>query len=165
MGRSQNAVRVLAATLVPEHCRSGHCGDFCRWSHRISSAVGQLNCWRLLKMCPASQSVKARFFTRTAGGLQTGSGTIESRPLRIAITSLPAAQTHIMPKLGLGALQLAEHCQPPSPLSPSSSPPTEMQKGDAELAPPSYVIPKSFEPCHMACHSRTVGAVHSAHIA
>ena len=40
-----------------------------------------------------------------------------------------------------------------------------MQKGDAELAPPSYVIPKSFEPCHMARHSRTVGAVHCARIA
>jgi hypothetical protein len=40
-----------------------------------------------------------------------------------------------------------------------------MQKGDAELTPPSYVVPKSFEPCHMARHSRTVGAVHSAHIA
>lgn len=40
-----------------------------------------------------------------------------------------------------------------------------MQKGDAELAPPSYVIPQSFEPCHMARHSRTVGAMHSAHIA
>jgi hypothetical protein len=27
--------------------------------------------------------------------------------------------------------------RPPSPLSPSPSPPTEMQKGDAELVPPS----------------------------
>jgi hypothetical protein len=40
MGRSRNVVRVLAATLVPEHCSSGHCGKFCRWSHLISSAQG-----------------------------------------------------------------------------------------------------------------------------
>jgi hypothetical protein len=79
IGRSRNAVRVLAATLVPEHCRSGHCGNFCRWSHHISSATGQPNCWRLLKVCPASLSVKARFFLKR-GGLQSGSGTTESCP-------------------------------------------------------------------------------------
>jgi hypothetical protein len=26
IGRSRNVVRMLAATLVPEHCSSGHCG-------------------------------------------------------------------------------------------------------------------------------------------
>src|SRR5450759_600452 len=38
IGRSRNVVRMLAATLVPEHCSSGHCGKLCRWSHLISSA-------------------------------------------------------------------------------------------------------------------------------
>ena len=41
---SRNVVRMLAATLVPEHCSSGHCGKLCRWSHLISSAKGQRNC-------------------------------------------------------------------------------------------------------------------------
>src|SRR5258708_6784944 len=41
IGRSRNVVRMLAATLVPEHCSSGHCGKLCRWSHPISSAKGQ----------------------------------------------------------------------------------------------------------------------------
>ena len=44
IGRSRNVVRMLAATLVPEHCISGHCGKLCRWSHLISSAKGQRNC-------------------------------------------------------------------------------------------------------------------------
>src|SRR5437762_892585 len=48
------------------------------------------------------------------------------------------------------------------PLSPATP---EMQKGDAELAPPGWVIPQSFEPWHMARHSRTVGPMRSAHIA
>jgi len=64
IGRSQNAVRVLAATQVPEHCKSGHCGEFCRWSHHISSARGQRNCGPMFKLCRASQSVKARFVTK-----------------------------------------------------------------------------------------------------
>ena len=40
-----------------------------------------------------------------------------------------------------------------------------MQKGDAHLALPSYVIPQSFEPTHMARHSRTVGAMQCAYMA
>ena len=44
IGRSRNVVRMLAATLGPERCNSGHCGKFCRWSHLISSAQGQRNC-------------------------------------------------------------------------------------------------------------------------
>jgi hypothetical protein len=60
IGRSRNAVRVLAATLVPEHCSSGHCGELCRWSHRISSARGQRNCRPMFKVCRVAQSVKAR---------------------------------------------------------------------------------------------------------
>jgi hypothetical protein len=49
ISRSRNVVRMLAATLVPEHCSSGHCGKFCRWSHLISSASGQRNCWPIFK--------------------------------------------------------------------------------------------------------------------
>ena len=49
IGRSRNVVRMLAATLVPEHCSSGHRGKLCRWSHLISSAEGQRNCWPTLK--------------------------------------------------------------------------------------------------------------------
>src|SRR3954452_18660201 len=44
IGRSRNGVRMLAATLVPGRCSSGHCGKLCRWSHLISSAKGQPNC-------------------------------------------------------------------------------------------------------------------------
>jgi hypothetical protein len=55
---SRNVVRMLAATLVPEHCSSGHCGKLCRWSHLISSAKGQRNCWPTLKVCGATRSVK-----------------------------------------------------------------------------------------------------------
>jgi hypothetical protein len=40
---------MLAATLVPEHCSSGHCGKLCRWSHLISSAKGQRNCRPILQ--------------------------------------------------------------------------------------------------------------------
>jgi hypothetical protein len=58
IGRSRNVVRMLAATLVPEHCSSGHCGKLCRWSHLISSAKGQRNCWPTLKVCGATHSVK-----------------------------------------------------------------------------------------------------------
>jgi hypothetical protein len=54
IGRSRNVVRMLAATLVPEHCSSGHCGKLCRWSHLISSAKGQRNCWPTLEVCGAS---------------------------------------------------------------------------------------------------------------
>ena len=49
IGRSRNVVRMLAATLVPEHCISGHCGKLCRWSHLISSAEGQRNCLARIK--------------------------------------------------------------------------------------------------------------------
>jgi hypothetical protein len=48
---SRNVVRMLAATLVPEHCSSGHCGKLCRWSHLISSAKGQRNCLAHIKSC------------------------------------------------------------------------------------------------------------------
>jgi hypothetical protein len=58
IGRSRNVVRMLAATLVPEHCSSGHRGKLCRWSHLISSAEGQRNCWPTLKLCRAIQLVK-----------------------------------------------------------------------------------------------------------
>jgi hypothetical protein len=34
---------MLAATLVPEHCSSGHRGKFCRWSHFISFCLCQHN--------------------------------------------------------------------------------------------------------------------------
>ena len=60
--RTRHAIRLHAPEYYtpppPEHCRSGHCGDFCRWSHR-SSATEPTQLWRLLKVCPASQSVKA----------------------------------------------------------------------------------------------------------
>jgi hypothetical protein len=46
---SRNVVRMLAATLVPEHCSSDHCGRLCRWSHLISSAEGQRNCLARIK--------------------------------------------------------------------------------------------------------------------
>ena len=49
IGRSRNVVRMLAAMLMPERCSSGHCGKFCRWSHLISSARGQRNCWPMFK--------------------------------------------------------------------------------------------------------------------
>jgi hypothetical protein len=58
IGRSRNVVRMLAATLVPEHCSSGHCGKLCRWSHLISSAKGQRNCSPTLEVCGATRSVK-----------------------------------------------------------------------------------------------------------
>jgi hypothetical protein len=58
IGRSRNVVRMLATTLVPEHCSSGHGGKLCRWSHLISSAKGQRNCWPTLKVCSATHSVK-----------------------------------------------------------------------------------------------------------
>jgi hypothetical protein len=48
---SRNVVRMLAATLAPEHCSSGHCGKLCRWSHLISSAKGQRNCLAHTKSC------------------------------------------------------------------------------------------------------------------
>ena len=48
---SRNVVRMLAATLVPEHCISGHCGKLCRWSHLISSAKGQRNADPHYKLC------------------------------------------------------------------------------------------------------------------
>ena len=40
---------MLAAMLMPEHCSSGHCGKFCRWSHLVSSAQGQRDCWPMFK--------------------------------------------------------------------------------------------------------------------
>jgi hypothetical protein len=43
ISRSRNVVRMLAATLVPEHCSSGHSGKSCRWSHLISFCLGQHN--------------------------------------------------------------------------------------------------------------------------
>jgi hypothetical protein len=43
ISRSRNVVRMLAATLVPEHCSSGHCGELCRWSHLVSFCLGQRN--------------------------------------------------------------------------------------------------------------------------
>ena len=49
IGRSRNVVRMLAAMLMPERCSSGHCGKFCRWSHLVSSARGQRNCWPTFK--------------------------------------------------------------------------------------------------------------------
>ena len=82
IGRSPERVRVLAATLVPEHCRSGHCGDFCRWSHCVSSARGQRNCWRLLKVCRPSKSVKARFVTKDGGRADSEPKPSESLPPR-----------------------------------------------------------------------------------
>src|SRR5450755_877721 len=48
---SRNVVRMLAATLVPEHYSSGHCGKLCRRSHLISSAKGQRNCLAHIKSC------------------------------------------------------------------------------------------------------------------
>ena len=53
ISRSRNVVRILAATLVPEHCSSGHCGKLCR-----SPAQGQRNCWPIPEVCRATQSVK-----------------------------------------------------------------------------------------------------------
>jgi hypothetical protein len=40
-----------------------------------------------------------------------------------------------------------------------------MQDGDPEWARPGQVIPQSFEPCHMARHSRSASTMHGAHIA
>lgn len=40
---------MLAATLVPEHCSSGHRGTRCRWSHFLSFCLGHI-----LKMCNRS---------------------------------------------------------------------------------------------------------------
>src|ERR1700730_371310 len=51
LDHSRNVVRMLAATLVPEHCSSGHCGKLCRWSHLISSAKGQRSCLAHIKSC------------------------------------------------------------------------------------------------------------------
>jgi hypothetical protein len=58
IGRPRNVVRVLAATLVPEHCSSGHCGKLCRWSHLISSAQANAIVGPYSKLCRATQSVK-----------------------------------------------------------------------------------------------------------
>jgi hypothetical protein len=69
IGRSRNVVRMLAATLMPEHCSSGHCGKLCRWSHLISSAKGQRDCWPILKAvscCPICQVSVAPLAPSTA---------------------------------------------------------------------------------------------------
>jgi hypothetical protein len=38
------------------------------------------------------------------------------------------------------------------------------KEGDAGSPPPNEVIPQSFEPRHMACHSRTAGAMRGTHM-
>jgi hypothetical protein len=59
IGRSRNVVRIVsryadARTLQQRSLR----GKLCRWSHLISSAKGQRNCWPTLKVCGATRSVK-----------------------------------------------------------------------------------------------------------
>lgn len=57
ISRSRNVVRMLAATLVPEHCSSGHRGKSCRWSHFVSFCLANTIVSQT-KVCSAIQSVK-----------------------------------------------------------------------------------------------------------
>ena len=49
---------MLAGTLMPEHCNSGHCGEPCRWSHLVSSALANLIVGHNTKVWNAAQPVK-----------------------------------------------------------------------------------------------------------
>jgi len=73
IGHSRNVVRMLAATLTPEHCNSGHCGKFCRWSHLISSAEGPTRLSGPIESCvapPNLSSVRRAVLGRISAAFQ-----------------------------------------------------------------------------------------------